>query len=87
MKRNEAGDHRDEVEPTSQPIPGASADSEPLAPVPHQRPGPQHKWLKPMRPDNPHRLRPGQTVVTFIAPKPRVSDPAGAGDEPDGADG
>ena len=85
MPRNK-GDRR-EVEPTSQPIPGASADSEPLAPTPPQRPGPQHKWLKPMRPDNPHRLRPGQTVVTFIASKPRASGPAGAGDEPDGADG
>jgi hypothetical protein len=86
MPRDKTRDRR-EVEPTSQPIPGASADSEALAPTPPQRPGPQHKWLKPMRPDNPHRLRPGQTVVTFIAPKPRVSGPAGAGDEPDGADG
>jgi hypothetical protein len=88
MPRNEAGDHRD-VEPTSQPIPGASADTEALARTPPQatRPGPQHKWLKPMRPDNPHRLRPGQTVITFIAPKPRVSGSAGAGDEPDGTDG
>jgi hypothetical protein len=83
MTRNE-GDRR-EVELMSQPIPGASADSEP--PVPPQRPGPQHKWLKPMRPDNPHRLRPGQTVVTFVAPKPSATGPAGAGDEPDGADG
>ena len=87
MPRNK-GDRR-EVEPTSQSIPGASADSEALAQVPPQatRPGPQHKWLKPMRPDNPHRLHPGQTVVTFIASKPRASGPAGAGDEPDGADG
>jgi hypothetical protein len=67
MPRNQAGDHR-EVEPTSEPIPGASTDSEPLAPVPPQRPGPQQKWLKPMRPDNPHRLRPGQTVSSAAYP-------------------
>jgi hypothetical protein len=64
-----------------------TGDDRDVEPTRATRPGPQHKWLKPMRPDNPHRLRPGQTVVTFIVPKPSATGPAAAGDEPDGADG